>query len=258
MFRRRFVAVAVWSLPLLTGIDALAQRGDQTVYTYVAEWRLERGKTDEFLSYFEEKGAKPVLDRMLSDGTIVEWGLSANVVHTEEGTTHSVWWTAPSVAGTQKVLSELYKLPPNPGMTAVQKHHDHLLRSIVYRTRGSGAATGFFHINYTRVQPGKGPEWRELWEKYAKPTYEGLLADGTLLAYGVDAEWIHTDDPGGRFSWYTTPDAEGIDKVNAAFAALREQSGPEASRAIGAAFRETVVAEAHRDGLESLLHYVRK
>jgi len=257
MSRRIGLSLAALSLPLLAPFSLPAQQGEPTVYTYVAEWRIARGQQEAFMSHFDQH-SKPVLDRLVSDGTLTEWARGAEVVHTEGGMTHSVWWAGSTIAGVQKALDELAKLPPNPSMSGIEKHRDQLLRSIVYRARGSGHLTGFIHLSNTRVKSGKGREWRELWDKYAKPTYEELFNDGTLVAYGIDAEWLHTDDPGNRFVWHITANAAGIDKVEAAFAARRAKETPESGRAIAAAFADVTVGETHRDGLSYLTHYVRK
>jgi len=129
---------------------------------------------------------------------------------------------------------------------------------MVYRTRSAGPTSGYFNVSFVQIQTGKGERYRELWEKYAKPVYEELFNNGTILAYGLDAEWVHTDDPGYRFSWFAAPSADAVDKVNAAFDAAREKVSPEARGAIFAAFADATVPGSHRDSFERLTHYAHK
>jgi hypothetical protein len=243
-------------LPALLPCVAAAQQEEKPIYTFVAEWSVPRAQWNEASAFFE-KSSRPVLDRMMADGSIVEWARTVSVVHTENGPTHTLWWSGPTIAGIQRVLGEVLKLTPSPALTGA-KHRDRLLRSIVYRSRARGSATGYITLSYTQVQPGKGREWREFYNKYFQPIYEQLLADGTILGYGVDVELVHTEDPGVRLPWVLVPNAEGLDKVEAAFDAAREKAGPEGVKAYSAALAELVAPGTHRDSLDRVVHYVHK
>jgi hypothetical protein len=258
MVKRCSVLLAAVSLPLLIPFAALAQQQEAPVYTYVAEWTVERARWGDF-SAFLDKNTKPVLNRLVSDGTILEWGSTENTIHTDERSTHSVWWAAPAFSGTQRVLDELAKVPGGTGaQPGITKHRDYLLRSIIFRSRHSGETTGYLLTSYNVVKPGKGREWRELWEKNTKPALENLLEQRTILGYGLDVEHVHTGNPGGRYAWIVAPNAEAVDKVNAAFDAIQQKLTPEARREMGAAYLEVSAPEAHRDGLERIVNYVRK
>jgi hypothetical protein len=76
-----------------------------------------------------------------------------------------------------------------------------------------------------------------------------------VTAYGIDAELVHTSDPGLRFFWQLMPDAAAMDKVEAAFAAAREKRSPEERRAVGMAFNELRDPEARRDSESQILCY---
>jgi hypothetical protein len=245
-------------LLLLTTFGAVAQEQEPPIYTYVAEWTVERARWGDF-SMSLDKYTKPVLDRLVGDGTILEWGSIENEIHTDEAGTHEIWWAAATFAGTQRVLAELKRAPggqiPQPG---VVKHRDRLFRSIVFRTRHSGTMSGYLLTTYNLVQPGKGREWRQLWEKYMKPNLENLLESGTILGYGVDVEQVHTENPGGRYGWLVASNAEAVDKVNAAMVAAQQKLTPEARNEMSKAFQEVSVPEAHRDGLYRIVTYVRK
>ena len=243
-------------LPALLPCVAAAQQQEKPIYTFVAEWSVPRAQWDEASAFFE-KGSRPVLDRMMADGSIVEWARTVSVVHPETGPTHTLWWSGPTIAGIQRVLGELLKLTPSPALAGA-KHRDRLLRSLVYRSRASGSATGYISLGYTQAQPGKGREWLEFYNMYAKPVYEQLLADGTILGYGVDVELVHTEDPGTRLPWVLVPNAEALDKVEAAIDAARAKAGPEGLKAYSAAMAEVVVPGTHRDSLDRVVSYVHK
>ena len=62
---------------LLLGSVAQAQPQH---YTFVAEWAVERSQWSEFVNNFE-RNSRPVLERLLADGTLVGWGAFEAVVH---------------------------------------------------------------------------------------------------------------------------------------------------------------------------------
>jgi len=248
-------------LPALLAMAVLlppaAQAQQQTIYTFVAEWHVPRAQWGAFTDA-AMKNTVPVLERLVADGTLVEFAITASVVHTEEGPTHTSWWSAASFAGVNRALGELLKVSQLAEFSSA-KHRDHLLRSVIYESSKTAKLTsGFGHLGLTRVKPGKARDWRELYDKYNKPVYDKLLADGVILGYGVDVESIHTEDPGNRMSWFLAANAESVDKVDAAIAAAQQQATPVERRAISAAFADVTVPGSHRDSLDRIIYYVHK
>ena len=244
-------------LALFAPPTASAQQQEQPMYTFVALWGVPRAQWTAYTQWIENQ-TRPVFERMFKDGTIVSWGAFETIVHQEGGYTHGAWWTASSVAAIERTLKELLKLPPNPAAAAGAKHRDYLYRSLIYRTKGPGAGTGYIEVNASQVQPGKGQEWRELFDKYTKPTLDELLANGTITHYELQVEDYHTENPGWRWGVTFLPNADAIDKVNAAFRALGEKRSAEERRAIGDAFRDVTVPGAHWDYVARVTNYQTK
>ena len=247
--RRTGIFLVVLLLVLLA-LPAMAQ--EAPVYTYVAHWNVPRAQWAEFTAFGEES-VRPVLERLLANGTIVSWGISTTVVHEENGTTHEVWWAASSIAGIERAREELVKVSPS-AVVPDAKHHDHLLQSLIHRGSTTDTTSGYLYISLYKVQPGRGRAWRAVWEKYFKPTYDELLANGTILAYAVSVQYVHTDDPRTRIVWYVVPSADAEDKVNAAFTAVFEKEAP----AIFAALSAVAIRSEHRDYFRRLLSYAHK
>ena len=78
------------------------------------------------------------------------------------------------------------------------------------------------------------------------PLLEKLLADGSIVEYEIDTEAIHTEAPGTFWVDVISPNADGLDKLNAA---LRERA--KANPLGGPAFESMVESTAHRDSLSS-------
>ncbi len=255
MFKRINWLLGVLCLPLVAAFVARAQQPEPLVYTYVALWGVPRAQWDEFTA-FGERSIRPVLERRLADGTITSWGNFATVVHEVDGFTHGIWWQASSIATIERVREELIKLPPSPAITGA-RHRDHLFRSLIHRSHAA-SGSGYLRVIARRVESGKGQEWRELWEKYDKPTYDELLANGTISFYEVQLEHIRTEDPRLRYTVYITPTADALDKVVAAFLALEQKHSPEERRAVDAAFREVIAAGTRRDYFARIVSYAQK
>ncbi len=235
---------------LLLALPVLAQ--EAPVYTYLAHWNVPRAQWAEFIEFGEEN-AFPVLERMLADGTIVAWGSTVAVVHEQGGTTHEVYWAASSIAGIERAREELTKLPWSSVLSGA-KHHDHLLQSLIHRGSTTDTTTGSLYVNIAKVRPGRGQAWRAVWEKYFKPTYDELLDNGTILAYEVSIQYVHTEDPRYRYVWYIAPSADAVDKVHEAYTAVFEKEAP----AIFAALSAVAIRSEHRDVFRRVLNYAHK
>ncbi len=247
---------ALLVLPSLA-VPAAAQDKDQTIYTYVAEWRIPRAKSAAFQAFFE-KTDKPILDRLLADGSIKEWGRTTTLLHSTDGMTDGVWWCATSFAGIEKVLAEIGKIDSSALNDMVEKHQDHFLESLIFRTGNSKATSGFLDESAYYVKPGKAEDWLNLWKKWMQPVYEKMLADGTIMGYGIDHEAYHTMTPAYRGVWVVTDSPEAEDKVSAAFEAAMNARSKEERRTVGLQMQEVLEPGTHRDNLDRVLYYGHK
>lgn len=242
----------------LPQVVAAQQPPPPTGYTFVAEWNVPRDKWAE-ASAFTDKSMRPLYERLVADGTLVDYGVFETIVHdaSENGYTHGVWFSATSFAAIEKARGEALKVPPAPALAAA-KHHDYLLRTQVSKYKAGSGSGGYLGVNSSVVKPGKGAAWRALWDKYNKPVYNKLVANGTLTLYAVQTEFVVTADPGTRFVVAVTPNADGVDKVGAAFAAANQKRTQEERDAIGAAFADALVAGANRSYLARVSSYSAK
>lgn len=256
--KMRLSCLSLWvCLCLALAAPVTAQQQEAPVYTFVAEWTVDRPQWANFTAHFE-KNNRPVLERLTSDGTLEGWGAYENVVHTPDGPTHGVFFISRTMAGIEKARLELIKLPVSPAQ-ATAKHRDFYVRSLIHRSKTAAkSATGYLSVSATVLQPGKGTQWRELWDKNTQPILDPLLADGSILSYSIEVEQIHTDNPGLRYVVYIASSVEAEDKVNAAFAAANEKRSAEERRAIAAANAEVVVPGSHRDFFARIIAYSHK
>ena len=262
----RWITALVASVLAVAVGSTVTAQDQPVVYTRVAQWQIARTNWGPYEKDLK-KTMVPVMEKLLADGVIIEFGADRNTVHSPDGYTHSTWFCAKSLANLEKALDTLVesetKLTPEERRKqdtdfVGTKHADLVLRSVQFRNRTLKTEKGYGTVASQRILPGKVQEYLALYDKYTKPVLEQLYADGAVTAYGIDAEVIHTGDPGLRFFWQIVPDADALDKVEAAYAAARAKRSPEERRAIGAAFAELTDATAHRDSQASVIYYSAK
>lgn len=248
-FFKVLVGVCLAAALGLTTTPAGAQSGDAKekprIYTYVSNWVLPRSKWADMEK--TNAASQKVIDAALASGTIFAAGNGEALIHTEHGATHWGWWCATSEAGVLNVLDEFYKngSATNATFASATGHWDGLYVSRFYGYKPGPLKNGYDHAAYYKLKPDAPNDAVETLSKtLLVPFFDKLMADGAVVAYQVAEEAIHTQDPNWFFVFYLTPNAEGLDKVNAALSEAIAKN-PLA----GAGFASMVDFVPHRDDL---------
>jgi hypothetical protein len=246
-------------LMLMSCFTAAAQQAQQPL-TFWYEYHVNPGKEDEFMNLVKTVG-QPVRDKLMAEGVVLAWGVEAPLLRVPDAATHMIWYTVADYAGVEKVdtamREQIAKMTEESAkgssgkkgaaaggggptaqvmaITDFAKTHDYLTRDLV-----SGFATGnppagtlpFTRYGFVKVKPGKGAEYRKAWEKYNKPIFDKLAADGAILAFGLAVEDVRTDGDFTHYTWIGTKDLASQDKVRAAVLADRDKRSPEEQEAI--------------------------
>jgi hypothetical protein len=246
-------------LPIL--LVCFAAFGQQTPppqpLTFWYDYKVNSGKEEEFMTLVKTVGA-PVRDKLMTDGVVNAWGIETPIMRYPGGTTHLIWFSVENWAGVEKVLNamdaQLAKLAAEegkvstgskskPGQTTAErirdvfdmsKTRDWLTRDLVFAVNPSPPAgvLPYTRYGFVKVKPGKAADYRRAWEKYNKPVYEKLLADGSLLGYGLAVEDVKTEGEWTHFTWSAIANLAAGDKVAAAFSADRMRRSDEERAAI--------------------------
>jgi hypothetical protein len=256
-------------LPLMLLLVCSAVMGQQTQsqpqpLTFYYDYTVRPGQEEEFMTLVKTVGA-PVRDKLMADGVVLAWGIETPVLRYPGGTTHLIWFSVANWSGVEKVLNgmeaQLQKLAAEdakrtesahaskqkPPMTTAErqqavfdmsKTRDWLSRDLVsnYGPPPAGSILPITRYNFIKVKPGKTAEYRRTWEKYNKPVFDKLVADGVVLAYGLAVEELKTDGDFTHFVWMATADMSGLDKIGAAFAADRARRSEEEQSSIAELF----------------------
>ncbi|MFZ3266429.1 MAG: hypothetical protein WA172_20675 [Terriglobales bacterium] len=233
----------MWAAP------ANAQMSDSKekppMYSYVANWSIPRAQWSEM----GKAGAanQSILEKAIADGSIVAYGNDEELIHQPDGATHDSWWSALSMAGVLNILDQFYKAgnATSPVLASATKHWDNLYVSRHYNWHSGSWKGAYTHASTYKLKADAPDDAVNMLSRNLfVPFFEKLLADGAINEYEIDTQAIHTEAPGTFYVFYITPNAEGLDKVNAA---LREIM--KASPLGGAAIGSMVDFTAHRDDL---------
>lgn len=266
-------------LMLLSCFMVAAQQTLQPL-TFWYEYHVTPGKEDEFLNLVKTVG-QPVRDKLMAEGLVLAWGVESPLLRVPDNATHLIWYTVADYAGVEKVdaamRAQIAKMTEESSkasgakkgatstgdpmehirqITDFAKTHDYLTRDLV-----SGFAPGtspagtlpFTRYGFIKVKPGKGSEYRKAWEKYNKPVYDKLAADGTILAYGLSVEDVRTDGDFTHYTWIATKDLASQDKARGAFLADRDKRSPEEQESLTHLFTSLTEPDAARTELNRSL-----
>jgi len=238
------------TLALAAGTPLRAQNdeGKPPVYTYIAEWSVPRAQWPDQVKLDEQE--RPLMEKMVSNGDILEYGYFANLIHQEGEPTHGSWFTASSEGKLLKALEQIYA----SGMTSApvsanSKHWDFIVESRTYKGRSGHYENAYMSGSQWQVKPGEGRAFNELMKSTLVPVMEKLVADGSIVSYAVSTEDYHTEKPGMVTLVSTAADANGLDKMDDALEAALGKD-----RAIGAAIATMTEGDAHRDFLLHVTH----
>jgi hypothetical protein len=270
---------------LLSCISSAAQQVPPQMQplTFWYEYTVNPGKEDEFMELVKTVG-QPVRDKLMADGIVMAWGVETPLLRVPGNATHVIWYAVSDYSGVDKVDSamraQIVKLndeaaksgttkkgqKPAASVTArlgevadMSKVHDYLTRDLVIGFSPSSAAGSlpFVRYNFAKVKPGKGSDYRKAWEKYNKPIFEKLAADGVVLAYGLSVEDIRTDGDFTHYVWYAVKDLASFDKVRAAFLADRDRRSQEEQDSLTSLFVSLQDVDASRsEVVRSLIFHV--
>jgi hypothetical protein len=232
--------------------------------TFYYDYRVNPGKEEEFMNLIKTVGA-PVRDKLMAEGVILAWGMETPILRYPGGTTNLIWFSVANMEGLDKVLmameAQQAKLeaeakankskPPSERIREtvdMSKTRDWLSVDLVFQV-GPNPAPGVLPVtryNFTKVKPGKAADYRKTWEKYNKPVFDKLVADGVILAFGLSQEAIKTDGDFTHFVWMATANMAGLDKIAAAFAADRARRTEDERNSITQAFTDVTEPDKAR------------
>jgi hypothetical protein len=270
MHKRKVMALAV---VFLMGMAASAQQQAQPL-TFWYGYTVKAGQEAAFMELVNLIGA-PVRDKLMAEGVVLGWGVEVPVLRSPDGHTHLIWYAVADWSGVEKVQRALAaqiasvaaeqakageaRRGQRPGPTLTErieaavdnsKTRDYLTRDLVFGETSTAPPAGTLPLtryNFYKAHPGKFGDWRRAWEKYNKPVFDKLVADGVVLAYGLAVEELKTDSNFTHFVWFAVKSAEDFSKIGPAFNADRARRSEDERSALNAAFAGLLDSDATRN-----------
>jgi len=236
------------SLPAVAFALALpgiaAAQGLQPVLM-VAECPVIPGKEAAFLQATARFG--PAFEKLMASGDVLNWGVGSAMLHRPGVAGFYPWYTAKDMGAVERIENALDALGAEDEKAAkaaraagkpvpkgvfeswlstfdVAKHKDVLYREEIVEF-GKAPQSGtkpYFWITWLRALPGKGMDVKAAWEKYRKPVYARLVAEGAIGGYGFAVEELKSTDEFTHMAWVSLPDLGAREKVRAALDAIPE------------------------------------
>ena len=198
------------------GAALTAVKAKPPVYRYEAYWVFPPARSPD-VDKISAAANQKVLAPALADGGLVGYGDDKNLVSSREGFTHSNWWQATSLPGVLKLIDAFDKRDgsSSPQLASATEHWGRLYGSRYYNWK-AGSWKGAYGYRFAyNVKPGVAPrDVAEMLSTFYVPILEKQLADGIIVEYEIDSEYVHSaDSPGQVIVSLVAPSAEDLDKL---------------------------------------------
>ena len=243
-----------------------AKKKHPTEYTRVAVWQVKRSHWSDFTDRMIEI-QKPVMEKLLADGTITEWGVEAAALHKADGYTHATWFATPNHANAMKVWQAMEDAGKKRGDKVddvdkqidnmVTKHRDFLLRSIRRGATDANIENGLFYQYSMRINIDSLEDHLKLWDATIAPVLQKMLENGEIVAYGLDEEEITSQPYGERTTWIAAKDMSAMDAMKAAFDADRKNWSEYEYGAWWASMKGMIDVDSYREYMGNMIIYGR-
>jgi hypothetical protein len=212
------VVFCALALMLVGGNLANAQSAPKekpVMYTYVSEWGVPRAMWGEYMK--QEAATDTDMNKFVADGTLMAYGRFSVLNHQEGEATHGSWFSAGSMANILKVLESLRSAPDSvsPALSA-SKHWDYVLSSRDYNYHPGTFKNGYLRVGFWAPKAGSNDQDGKIMRTTMVSLLDSLVASGALHGYQIDAEAVHSSDPGSLNIAIIANGAEGIDKFDMA------------------------------------------
>jgi len=266
------------ALAMFWCVSAYAQQAPQPL-THWSVYAVKPGKEEDFLNLVKAVG-QPVRDKLMADGVVLAWGVEVSMLRGHDEGNHAIWYTVADWSGIQKVESgiaaQVAKLDADDAKAAADgkkksakpaagtmerlrdavdfpKTKDYITRDLLFvpgQTMPPAGSLPFVRYNFIKVKPGKAQAYRAAFDKYNKPVLDKLVADGTLVAYGLAVEEVKTTGDFTHYVWFAVNNLDGFEKLRNAFVADRDRRSAEEREAITEAFTHAIDPDAARSELD--------
>ncbi|HEV2387366.1 MAG TPA: hypothetical protein VGS20_08935 [Candidatus Acidoferrales bacterium] len=192
------------------------------VYTYVSQWTIPRTQWGDMAK--AQQATNEILDKLVADGTLLEYGSAETAVHDPKGPTHAGWFVGSSLAAIFKAEDAVRStIAADAALYGSGPHDDELLVSTDYDSHSGSFQNALLRGISSKLKPGMEPQFRAAWDQTIRPVLEKLMAEGAIHGWSYDNEWL-IKEPGRMDTVILANGPEGLDRYVAAIRELLQQN----------------------------------
>lgn len=205
---------------------AVADSHEPSVYVWINLLRAKPGQGDALMAMMMEEDAK-VFDPLVESGAALEWGIAIPVVHPDTAT-HVEWVTFAGWEGADRFMQDFMAKQQSTSdedrkatgdrwaaLVEPGSHADVINRSVVLGTL-TLSRPSYIHLAYFTAKSGKEREAVGMFEQF-NPIFDQLIADATILNYGMHVPAMHRGEDWTHMGWWTSKNLSARDAVSSAF-----------------------------------------
>jgi len=250
----------------LTAAPVFAEEGNPS-YLWVTCIKAKPGQGDAVVGEMMKEDAK-IFDPLVESGAAWEWGIAMPVFHDgNDSCSHLEWVVFNGWAGADAFMKRFMELRQASGaeankamaerwaaITEPGSHADFITRG-VHLGAGKPQRATYIHLGYHKAKPGRYSELEDQYKKYVVPVYDKLVADGTVISYGLETPEVHRGEGWDFMSWWKSSDLAARDAVDAAFDAANAARSEAERKAMRESSRENMDWSGHADQVLVVVHH---
>ena len=257
--------VAASAALMLIAAPAMAAEAPST-FIWISFVKAKPGQGDALIAEMIKEDSK-VFDVLVDSGAASDWGVAMPVFHDgNDPYSHVEWISFNGWAGADAFLTKFMEQRQARGeqgnksmaerwATLVEPgSHSDVLARVLHAAEGGTGPERFIDLGYFKSNPGKAGDMRKAYMEYVAPVNDKLIADGTILGYGLATPAVHRGENWSFMSWTALGSLAALDKVEAAFDAADAAMTEADRKARQQRYQEGSDWSGHRDQTLIVVH----
>jgi hypothetical protein len=262
---KQILSAACAALALLAA-PVMAQDAPKS-YVWISFIKAKPGQGDALIGAMIKEDSK-IFDALVDGGQANDWGVAMPVFHDgKDPYSHVEWISFNGWAGADafmtkfmesrramsaeqnKAMSERWESLVEPGS------HADLVVEGLHVGKGAARAAAYIDLGYFQPKEGRFGDMREAYMEYAAPVYDKLVADGTIINYGLATPAVHRGQGWSFMTWSMLENLAALDAVDAAFDAAGAARSAEERKAMQERMAANSDWSGHSDQVLVVAHH---
>ena len=250
----------------LAAAPVFAEEGNPA-YLWVTCIKAKAGQSDAVTGEMIKEDAK-IFDPLVESGAAWEWGIAMPMVHDGgDSCSHLEWVVFNGWAGADAFMRKFMELRQAGGPEANKamaerwaaiaeagSHADLITRNL-HLGGGKPQRAAYIHLSYHKAKPGRFGPLEDQFKKYVAPVFDKMVADGTVISYGLETAEVHRGEDWSYMTWWKSSNLAARDAVDAAFDAADAARSEAERKARRESAQENMDWSGHSDQVLVVIHH---